>query len=911
MDKRFMEKSLDTILQEIKSKYQQMKEGVANNRNWYQQYLKETRTSYQQRFSEFEENYYKQSNGQDVGSLASWGILGWDCSIWHDYHPLTKRFIPPAIRAGILALDVGEDIGDLPALVPFNGQKHIFISGEKQESAKIILKSLLLRIVLSFSPGTWFLNLIDPVERGNTLADFLHLPLEARSPKAYTQADDIQSQIETLDRYVEDVIQNCLTNLYPTIEDYNQKHPAMARAYQIMAMVDFPAGLNEDSARALIRIAQHGHKAGVYIIATINQSESYPRGFNVNQLLETGTVLRPVQQKLIAKQDSIQQGYPIIPDVLPPVETINQWVTKVGDALQKKSTALQFEEIMIPEEQHWQGNTCDEIRVPIGLNSKGDIFEFQLGSGVLHHGLIGGMTGSGKTNLLHVLINQMTLLYPPKELEFYLVDFARGVGFQDYSNLPHARVLALEIEREFSLNILRKLRNELEERLALFTVTGKGIDSIEIYRSQTKKNMSRLLFIMDEFHELFIPDNDDISGEAETIFESLVKQGRKAGIHILLCSQSPYLSGISNKKQIYNQMGIRIALKCNTEDAEAILGEGNDTAHSLQKDGEAIYNDQMGRKDRNNVIRVAWLPGQIRENCREIIRQLAFDKVYAPPITFERDKPASLNDCAELKTALAESSQAAPSSSTNAWLGEPIEIKPTTEASFENTGGANLLVIADEHYGYGMLTASILSIAAHQSPDQVAFCMADFARPSSLFSGHFSKLALPHKTAFFNSRNAGKLLSTLQTLIDQRQSGKGKITPDIYVFLAGLHNWRDLRPLDYEPSIPGRQLMQLAEDGPALGIHFIIWVDTYERFEQALGHSGLRSFDLRVLTHTSENTSNNVLGSPVASLLSENRALFRNETWPLNRAEKFKPFPSPLLTELNAITSKIVKKWRV
>jgi len=70
---------------------------------------------------------------------------------------------------------------------------------------------------------------------------------------------------------------------------------------------------------------------------------------------------------------------------------------------------------------------------------------------LIHCGLIGSTTGSGKSNLLHVLITQLALVYPPAELALYLLDFREGVEFQDYLRLPQVRVIALESEREFGL----------------------------------------------------------------------------------------------------------------------------------------------------------------------------------------------------------------------------------------------------------------------------------------------------------------------------------------------------------------------------------------------------------------------------------------------------------------------------
>ena len=71
--------------------------------------------------------------------------------------------------------------------------------------------------------------------------------------------------------------------------------------------------------------------------------------------------------------------------------------------------------------------------------------------------LIAGKTGSGKSTLFHVIITNLALWCSPEQVEFYLVDFKKGVEFKCYASrrLPHARVVAIESDREFGLSVLR------------------------------------------------------------------------------------------------------------------------------------------------------------------------------------------------------------------------------------------------------------------------------------------------------------------------------------------------------------------------------------------------------------------------------------------------------------------------
>ena len=62
----------------------------------------------------------------------------------------------------------------------------------------------------------------------------------------------------------------------------------------------------------------------------------------------------------------------------------------------------------------------------------------KLGKGTSQHVLVAGKTGSGKSTLLHALITNLALHYSPDEVEFYLIDFKKGVEFKTYADTTTA-----------------------------------------------------------------------------------------------------------------------------------------------------------------------------------------------------------------------------------------------------------------------------------------------------------------------------------------------------------------------------------------------------------------------------------------------------------------------------------------
>ena len=80
------------------------------------------------------------------------------------------------------------------------------------------------------------------------------------------------------------------------------------------------------------------------------------------------------------------------------------------------------------------------------------------------------------------MVTNMALWFSPDELQFYLVDFKKGVEFKVFAahGLPHARVIAIESDREFGLSVLRAVDAELSRRGDIFRKL--GVQDLAAYR---------------------------------------------------------------------------------------------------------------------------------------------------------------------------------------------------------------------------------------------------------------------------------------------------------------------------------------------------------------------------------------------------------------------------------------------
>ena len=361
--------------------------------------------------------------------------------------------------------------------------------------------------------------------------------------------------------------------------------------------------------------------------------------------------------------------------------------------------------------------------MPIGRSGATKLQQLAIGKGTRQHALVAGKTGSGKSTLFHVIITNLALWCSPEQVEFYLVDFKKGVEFKCYGNrrLPHAKVVAIESDREFGLSVLQRVDEELRRRGDLFRKL--GVQDVAGYkRAGGTEPMPRSLLIIDEFQEFFT-EEDRVSQSAAVLLDRIVRQGRAFGIHVLLGSQT--LGGAYTlARATIGQMVIRIALQCNEADAYLIMDQDNPAPRLLSRPGEGIYNDVAGSIEGNSPFQTVWLPEEVRDSYLAKIRARADQNQnqYPGPFVFEGNAPADVKEnallnellrstpvlgaaaqkrqtslrnfrvAAKIKSRCARGTGRTPAQA-RIWLGAPNSIKGPTEAVFQRQSGSNLLIV--------------------------------------------------------------------------------------------------------------------------------------------------------------------------------------------------------------------------
>jgi len=212
-------------------------------------------------------------------------------------------------------------------------------------------------------------------------------------------------------------------------------------------------------------------------------------------------------------------------------------------------------------------NPVASLRVPIGVNTDGGLFYLDLHEEAHGpHGLIAGMTGSGKSEFIITFVLSMAVHYSPDDVAFILIDYKGGglVGAfeSEHYHLPHLSGTITNLDGAAITRSILSIQSELERRQKVFVearrIANEG--TMDIYKYQklyrngvVSEPMPHLLIISDEFAELKSQQPEFM---AQLI--STARIGRSLGVHLILATQKP--SGVVSD-QIWANSRFKICLK--------------------------------------------------------------------------------------------------------------------------------------------------------------------------------------------------------------------------------------------------------------------------------------------------------------------------------------------------------------
>lgn len=790
---------------------------------------------------------------------------------------------------------------------PHKGGLLIESGAEGRDEALLCLQAAMMRLLTLIPPGKVRFTILDPVGLGQGFAGFMHLAdhMEALvGDRIWTETRHIESRLTELTEHMETVIQKYLRDEFPDIESYNIQADEIAEPLRYLVISDFPTGFNEVAVRRLNSIVESGARCGVHVLLLRDVRASLP----------TGTDLEILRSRLtrVEHKDGIwrclEPGIEMLPlhlDVPPDPERSMDIVHRVGRAAKATSrVAVPFRMIAPSEAEMWTRTTEKSLAVELGRTGATRLQQLTLGLGTAQHALIAGRTGSGKSTLLHAIITNTALWYSPDEVELWLIDFKKGVEFKTYAThrLPHARAVAVETDREFGLSVLAGLDAEMKRRGESYRTM--GVQDLAGYRRVCAQPLPRVLLIVDEFQELFVED-DKLAQDAAMLLDRLVRQGRAFGMHVILGSQT--LGGsYALPRTTMGQMGVRIALQCNEADASLILSDDNLAARSLSRPGEAVYNDSGGLLEGNSPFQVCWLEEEDRDRYLELTRSTCAARYPDRPdrlVVFEGNAPAEWREDRLSLVVAADAAHAADRSrpGVRIWLGDAVSMKEPTNVLLRRQSGSNIVIVGQrDEAALGISTAAlgsaVLACAAQRGALRVE--VIDGIAPDEPDAGRLAEwhARIGLEGSVKPPRGVAGVLAELADLVRHRTSQGLTDEPPVLLLVHGGHRVRDLRrneddysfSSDGTPPTPDKLLALIMRDGPLVGVHAILWVDTVTNLNRLVDRSGMRELDWRVCFQMSNNDSSAIIDSPAASRIGQYRALVASEEH--GTMEKFRPF---------------------
>ena len=790
---------------------------------------------------------------------------------------------------------------DLPVVLHRRLHSGLVITSDDSTMPQAVafMHQILWRLLASVPASNANLLLIDPLGRGQHFTNFMSLAdydPQMVGHRVWTTEENIEARLGEMVHHAEDLLQSCLRDRFERIEDYNHEAGALAEPYSVIAAVGFPAGLNRISYRHLNALIESGLRCGNTVLMLGDRKSVWPSDMPA-----------PSQSKCLRIDVSEDFGWRLQVDKLdqfefsphsgPSNEERVRLIDRIGqDAVEAARVEVPLSQL-IDEDSSTENLTNDGFAITLGTQGAGRPIFLSIGEGVKQHVLIAGKTGSGKSTLLHSLVTAGSMKYRPDQLQYYLLDFKKGVEFKSYvdSGLPHARVIGIESEREFGKSVLQRLDRELQERGEKFRV--HSVQSIGQYKRKAGEQLPRIVLVIDEFQELFVRD-DRIANECTMLLDRIVRQGRSFGLHVVLSSQS--LAGAySLPRATLGQMAIRIAMQCSESDAALILSDDNTAAKLIRRPGEAIYNDAGGLVEGNHPFQVAWLSATEHQRMLKKIasRDAEFEASLPARVVFEGNRPSRWRpDVAD--ATLLESANG----KLVGLIGESVEIGPPVAVQFRDEPGRNLLVVASEEVRTAMQSLLVASLFKMNPATQVRVFEGYRKRPKTPLweSLDLSELDLKLVTP----RDCESEMVEIEKLVRSRMAGDEDDQP-FFVLIDPLERFRELRQEegfsfslsgDTDTNSASVAFQSILKDGPSVNVFAVVSCSSVETLTRWLPRSSHRDLELRLLGQMNPSDSAFLIDSSEASQLSGATILLYDDAD--GRVQKCRIFESPEAEDL-------------
>ena len=399
----------------------------------------------------------------------------------------------------------------------FIGRSHIWIDDYDRADSVQFAQFAIANALAHTAPGQLEVLVFDDALRG-IAAPFQEV--NSGGEKILRHINDLQELNETI-KYLHEHVRSVLNVIQGRTEsllDFRQQLSPKVEGFKLVVLSTIYDLLSDEIRDKLTVLLKAGPAAGVTFLI-------HSMKLNVNEEILNLTQLCDVEERTVYDDDGAVRGQ-FDPQSADDLISVSRRVASAVANAQVEPVA--FSEVQ-PLDAPWSHSSRDGISFAVGTYGMSTI-EVTLGDELnqRHNALITGAVGQGKSNLISVVVHSLCQRYSPSEVEFYMLDFKEGVTLQAFapdpstgSFLPHARVLGLDADREYGVNVLRHLFAIYRQRMATFKAA--GVQNIRQYRlADPEAVMPRIVVVIDEFQMLFA-DQDTV---ATTASDLIIKGAR-------------------------------------------------------------------------------------------------------------------------------------------------------------------------------------------------------------------------------------------------------------------------------------------------------------------------------------------------------------------------------------------------
>ncbi len=485
----------------------------------------------------------------------------------------------------------------LPKVYPFP-PKSLYIEHEKDGQ---FLREMLMRLLSSAPLVQLEVVLVDALSLGGIFGlarkllnkdnDFIY------QQRILTESKEIEEALKHLYEYLKVNLQEKLAG-YRDFAHYNEtaQDPLPLKAL-FLSGVD---ALSKDALYYLEKIMRFGSKNGVLSFVNLESEKNNESAEDLKKYAESFKDTTSFER---LKYLNVE----IINDQGIKSQHMQDFADKIKAYYKQKKEVKRELKDLQKDEKFWTESSQHEVSVPVGWDINHTEVCFKIGK-EQNHTLICDHSGSGKSNFLHVLIQNLAFYYDPDEVQLFLLDYKEGVEFNAYTDpiLEHARLVSVASSVPYGITFLKWLCDEMTKRSELFKQF--KVKDLSDYRKHEK--MPRLIVVIDEFQVLF---SDKSTKVVEGYLNALLKKGRSYGVHLVLATQT--MRGGEIDSSIKAQIANRIALPMDADDSTKILDD--DVACELVRP-EGIFNNNGGHQKFHTKMSIPKAPDDFTAFIKKI-----------------------------------------------------------------------------------------------------------------------------------------------------------------------------------------------------------------------------------------------------------------------------------------------------